>query len=88
MRRCDGVRVPDHYRAPLRRPNGPDPLDGGAALLWDLTEHWPTTAEWLAWCRRGGRTRVWDGARWRWPSRPIITASRTPWSNRRMRRLP
>lgn len=83
--RCDGVTPPAYYLAPLRRPQ----TDGWTAIAWDMDDHWMTTAEWLAWQRRKGGPRVWDGKRWRYPLRPQVMM-RSIWlqSTRKVRKLP
>jgi hypothetical protein len=42
-------RAAKYYKAPMRKPNGNDPVQ---RLWWDLNETWLTSAEWLSWLRR------------------------------------
>jgi len=91
--RCDGIKMPDHYTAPTRRPSchrtGYITAD---EMAWDMSEHWRTSAEWLAWIRRkDGQPRYWGKSRkWHYPVRPEVAAHCRPTSNsnRKLRFLP
>ena len=91
MQRCDGKDMPVYYTAPTRRP--PIRQTGyitAEEMAWDMSDHWRTTAEWLAWIKRkDGGPRYWGkGQRWHYPVRPEISAHCRPLSNFKRRVLP
>jgi hypothetical protein len=89
-RRCDHVELPDWYLGPTRKPSTRcTGYESGPEMLWDMMDHWPTTAEWLAWVRRrDGRKKYYGRHGWQYPVRPIIAAHRLPWTTMKVRRLP
>jgi hypothetical protein len=90
-RRCDTVKIPQYYKGELRSPaHQPTGYITAEQMAWDMSGHWRTASEWIAWIRRkDGMPKYWGRAKgWHYPMRPEVAAHCYPMSNMKRRVLP
>lgn len=90
-RKCDGVTLPDYYTIDTRRPNMHQTgYISADEMAWDMSDHWRTASEWLAWIRRKDKRPCYFGRaqKLHYPMRPEVAAHCRPMSNLKRRVLP